>query len=150
MTEGEIIDLLARDTRDFSIAVARKMAFLATDTDADYVTVSPSGLTTQYEIKVSTADFRKDASKPSIRRYANPLEPNKPNYFYYVTAPGIVQASDIPEWAGWMQADPESPDIHVAKIAPRIRKEALPLKQILRLAKAMRQRGDGKRKRQTT
>ncbi|MCI0488974.1 MAG: hypothetical protein L0229_20470 [Blastocatellia bacterium] len=69
--------------------------------EADMISVTPAGLVSEYEIKVSRSDFFADAKKFRARRLANPLPIHtRPNYFYYAVPAGLVVADEIPDYAG--------------------------------------------------
>jgi hypothetical protein len=53
--------------------------------------------TTAYEVKVSRADFRREThdKQREARLYSE--------RFYYVTPPGLVEKTEIPDWAGLME-----------------------------------------------
>lgn len=52
-----------------------------------------------FEVKVSRADFMKEMQDPTKNAWARECF----DYFYYVTAPGVVKSIDeIPEGCGWM------------------------------------------------
>lgn len=60
---------------------------------------------TEFEIKISKYDFKADFNKKEKHRL---LEfKNKPqmipNYFYYVTPPGLLDKKDIPSYAGLIE-----------------------------------------------
>lgn len=76
--------------------------------EGDVMMVSPSGFVTEYEVKTSRADFKKDFSK--INKHGRLLKPNTPskkwgypyapNYFYYVCIDGLIKKNEIPPYAG--------------------------------------------------
>lgn len=76
---------------------------------------------TEYEIKISRADYKNDfkkLDKHNIIKDAFELKCNfefTPNYFYYVTPPGLIDKSEVPSYAGL---------IEVGKLKPRIVKKA--------------------------
>ena len=67
--------------------------------EADLISVTRAGLVHEYEMKCTTADFRRDAGKErkhaSLRRDGG----HGPSYFWYVTADFAIEP---PEHAGWM------------------------------------------------
>lgn len=68
----------------------------------------PSGFITEYEIKVSVADFKKDALKQSQyskRNKHNEIANGKRcNRFYFVVPEGMIKPEDIPEKMGLIYA----------------------------------------------
>lgn len=76
--------------------------------EGDVMMVSPSGFVTEYEVKTSRADFKKDFSKVSKHnRLKKPNAPSKswgypyaPNYFYYVCIDGLIKKDEVPAYAG--------------------------------------------------
>ncbi|QHJ74316.1 hypothetical protein VH12019_00397 [Vibrio phage VH1_2019] len=92
------------------------------DNEADLFAIRPSGLCDEIEIKVSKADFRIDEQKsvkvidestPNLRwhRYEDvpkrtALQDGKmSNYFWYAFPKGLVDHSEVPEWAGIIEVD---------------------------------------------
>ena len=104
--------------------------------EADIIMVSPSGLATEYEVKTSRADFKKDfakiskhknLAKPVLAKSRNTVAqyPNAPNYFYYVCEEGLLTVKDIPPYAGLIYVK-ENREVIVEKKAPRIHEHKLP------------------------
>ena len=64
---------------------------------------------TEYEIKISRNDFKADFKKEEKHKlisdgYLYKCNYNQiPNYFYYVTPPGLLDVSEIPEYAGLIE-----------------------------------------------
>lgn len=123
--------------------------------EADVAEVTKAGFFCEYEIKLSKADFRKDAIKqddPPRRRYWKDGEqwgphlskhvrlsmgdPKGPASFYFVTPIDLLTKHDIPNWAGWIEAAPKIPKraapYHLQllnrKTAPRLHHEKLDTK----------------------
>lgn len=94
--------------------------------EADLVSVTRALFTHEYEIKISLADFRKDAHKVSKHQELVFYKAHIPNYFWYATF-----AFDItpPDHAGWIKitkGDHRRPFIvEVRKEAPRLSDEKL-------------------------
>lgn len=94
--------------------------------EADFYAVSKANLVTEYEIKLSVADFKRDAEKakhvmqriPGTRFDVRtwPMERKHdllamrsergPNRFYFVVPVDLVDALTFPEWAGVICASP--------------------------------------------
>jgi len=77
--------------------------------ESDFVSITTSGFAHEYEIKISKSDFKRDSEKVWKHKVLlDRYEPKtaKPNYFWYVTPPGLVELAEVPEYAGlW---DPEN------------------------------------------
>jgi len=129
--------LQARHAGD-PVAVANKMSFLNMFCDADFVTVSMAGIVTEFEIKVSRSDFHRDRKKLRHAIYSGERRGRRPNRFWYVTAPDIITAEDLPAFAGWIEFD--GAELHTRREAPVLCRAKHDLTIILRLARAMRQR----------
>lgn len=86
--------------------------------ECDVLELRKSGFWAEYEIKLSRPDFRADRYK-AIRRFnyktmeydhfrkhdliASRSE-KAPNLFFYVCPSGLLEASEVPEWAGLIYA----------------------------------------------
>lgn len=123
---------------DAPIFVTNKLMFLNKCCTADAVAVSMSGLITEYEVKVSRADFVRDRHKKRFAIYSGEMPGRVPNFFFYATAPGIIDERDLPAWAGWLEY------VNGAFIerrpAPRTPAPKHPNAVLLQLARAMRRR----------
>lgn len=91
------------------------------DNEADLFAIRPSGLCDEIEIKVSKADFRLDESKSvkildeanakrrtlynTISKRDALCNGNMSNYFWYAFPVGLIEHSDVPEWAGIIEVD---------------------------------------------
>lgn len=64
-----------------------------------------------YEIKVSRSDFLGDDKWPSYLCYCN--------YFYFVTPPGLINESEVPEGVGWICASKNCAKLYTKRKAPR-------------------------------
>lgn len=99
--------------------------YIANDSEADLFAIRKSGLSDEFEIKVSRSDFLADKKKTvrvrsmtreeELFKWNNNPHPNtKPkyqalrdgnlpvNYFWYVVAEGIADESEIPDFAGFI------------------------------------------------
>lgn len=140
-THATLTESIRRHRAKDPIGVARKMGFPDNRSDADYVTVTNSGQVYEFEIKCSRADFLRDRHKHRFKVYEGKRKGRKPNRFFYVTAPGIIEEKDLPKWAGWIEFNPHL-GLVVQRQAPVLWKGKHDVKLILRLARAMRERGD--------
>ncbi len=105
----------------------------------DVFEVTKSGYWTEYEIKVSAADFERDGLKSKTRRYVTTNKHDRlasgdetgPGRFYFVVPVGLEGKVEIPSWAGLMVAKtrfgrvgdivkPNGLNLTTAKEAPRI------------------------------
>lgn len=120
------------------IGVANKRDFLNLFTESDYVAATMAGQIYEYEVKVSRKDFQIDRLKKRNRIYEGHLPGEKPNRFFYVTAPGIVTVEDIPSFAGWIEW--VDGVLTTRREAPLLRRDPHPPVILLRLARAMRHR----------
>lgn len=64
---------------------------------------------TEYEIKISRSDFKADFKKIKkhqllLDSYTYKFSAELPNYFYYATPPGLLNKSEIPKYAGLIEA----------------------------------------------
>lgn len=76
--------------------------------EIDVFKLSKSMFVTEYEIKVSKADFKKDFKKGSYYRKGLKHEnlangTGGPNRFFFVVPSGLVSASDVPVHAGLIE-----------------------------------------------
>lgn len=109
--------------------------------ECDVISISKSGYVYEYEIKVSRSDFKADFKKTWKHEKLINLEPLRildewmngkktggkvtqviiPNYFYYVTPPGMLKVDEIPPYAGLGEETGES-WIRIIKKAPKLHK----------------------------
>jgi hypothetical protein len=86
--------------------------------EADAWHFQKNGYCTEYEVKVSRADFKNDAKKQQRYRWGDCRGAPKharlqlgdeagPNRFWYVTPPGLIKPDELPEFAGLLEASPE-------------------------------------------
>lgn len=114
--------------------------------EADVIAVTKSDLLVEYEIKLSKSDFKADFKKRAKHlRYSGIKHRRKgwlgiPNRFYYVTTPGLLELSDIPEYAGLIEIDSSLPDHCSAKTlkkAPLIHSDKCPNMTMEQIAHAL-------------
>lgn len=103
--------------------------------EADLIRVSSRLFSAEYEIKVSTADFRHDAAK---RWKHVALEDGgdergrlgmAPNHFWYVAPAGIIPADEVPRYAGLIEI--VGHDITPRVKAPKLHGHKLPVGKLL-------------------
>lgn len=75
--------------------------------ESDLLMISKTGFTTEYEIKLSVQDFKRDASKEGnwvqgvqLSKYESLVKGLGPNRFFYVFPKGMIDREQVPEWAG--------------------------------------------------
>jgi hypothetical protein len=110
--------------------------------ECDLLELRKSGFWIEFEIKLSRADFRADRYKTE-RRFNYELgvydsrnkhdclrtkRPCGPNYFWFVAPSGLIEADEVPEWAGLMAANESQRRqfpiwTEIIKKAPRLHKE---------------------------
>lgn len=91
--------------------------------EMDVVSMSKSGVLREYEIKVSRTDFKADKKKKTKHiHYSEKDKWYAPNYFTYVCPVGLINESEVPEYAGlWYYSNGK---FYVIKESPRIHKYA--------------------------
>ncbi len=106
--------------------------------EADVLVLRKSGATLEFEVKVSREDFRADFRKTEKHEQMKRGHPQGPQYFFYACEPGIINADDVPAYAGLVHIVRHyypnisntvmlhKDQIEVVKAAPRLHKEASP------------------------
>ncbi len=105
--------------------------------EMDVATITKSGYLSEYEVKISRADFLRDNVKGTgfhnstgkFARYAIPDEFAAPNYFWYVCPEGLIKLGEIPEYAGLIYYS--NGEFTFAKRAVRIHKKPKDLNKAL-------------------
>lgn len=80
--------------------------------ESDVVSVTRSGFTHEFEIKITRSDFKQDAKKertrllldPTVTGYFHSHTVSRPNYFWYVTPEGMIAEAEVPDYAGLIYA----------------------------------------------
>jgi len=115
--------------------------------ECDVFEVTKAGYVTEYEVKISRADFFADAKKerevfprgygePSVFEKKHDLlaakSPRGPSRFFYVTPAGLLDPSEIPVWAGLIEVEAHTPELHCSRFrereittAPRLHREKI-------------------------
>lgn len=97
--------------------------------EIDLLQLSKAGMTTEYEIKISKADFKKDAEKSFTDR--NFIKTKKhdylrsgqgSNYFYFILPKGIIDISEVPDFAGLIELGEDVKEVRYTKHAPLLTK----------------------------
>lgn len=76
--------------------------------ETDFVSVTRDFKVCAYEIKISRADFKADFQKHEKHKTFNEGKPiaRLPNRFYYVCPAGLLNANEIPHYAGLLWVEP--------------------------------------------
>ena len=108
--------------------------------ESDVITINGSGFVSEFECKISRADYLRDKKKPKFDafkyhkahkerhdkavlegKWDRPFIPHIPNYFWYVTLDFDIEP---PEYAGWLKVTYNEKkywhDVKVMKVAPRL------------------------------
>lgn len=98
--------------------------FFLGDYECDMVKFHDSGLISEYEIKISRSDYRKDFTKKKNGKYkhkelASGLLPT--NKYYFVVPKDMVKIDEVPTYAGLIYITP-SGSTSVVKPAPFLHK----------------------------
>lgn len=110
--------------------------------EGDVFEVTKSGYLYEYEVKITRADFKKDAEKERcyysgqrISKFDQLREGNRCNYFYYVVPENMVSVDELPEFAGliYMNNSYKYPEFKTIKQAPKLTTEKAGEKHILKL-----------------
>jgi hypothetical protein len=74
--------------------------------ECDILRITKSSHLVEYEVKVSRADFKADASKECRwqSKYDNIKAGGRVNRFFYVVPEGIIHKDEVPDWAGLIYA----------------------------------------------
>lgn len=114
--------------------------------ECDVLSIMKSGLSCEYEIKISRKDFRADAKKGKYEKFERRLEGettfdrhwgigNKhvkqidlhvPNHFSYVVPSGMITAAEVPHYAGLIYTDPVCRYFEVVKKPVKIHADIYP------------------------
>jgi hypothetical protein len=95
--------------------------------ESDFFSVSESGYIYEVEIKISRGDFKDDFNKTNKHILLESNNPenfkSKPNKFFYAAPRGLLISSMIPEYAGFLEVDPQTKNVTTVKDAPFLHKE---------------------------
>lgn len=123
--------------------------------EADVVGVLRSGFISEFEVKVSRADFKAEARKAHRGLLTNPMQKTffgerrhpRPNYFYYTVPSGLIQPDEVPDHAGLLYVEKEVRSsalyygtVKIAKPARRLHSEKLADSQREQLMRAVNER----------
>lgn len=99
--------------------------------ESDYLSLTNSGYLYEGEVKISKSDFKADFKKENKHLilenayHNNTVIENKmcPHYFFYAVPENLIDASEIPEYAGLVYAVNYYPYVKWIKKAPLLHKE---------------------------
>lgn len=107
--------------------------------EADMLSVTTVGKIVEYEIKVSRQDFKADKHKKKKHNALSSRLFNSrkgiPNYFNYVSPPGIIDKDEVPDYAGLIHVTRKGQVIEV-KRPPQLHRQTINSKQVRSLLKA--------------
>lgn len=122
--------------------------------EADVFELTEAGYFREYEVKLTRADYRRDADKSREKWVARGTyrtdvkhellaggSEKGPSRFWYVTPVGLIDKAELPEWAGLMEVTDRGPkhrrerrytlrevakarQLHKAKIRPTVETDA--------------------------
>lgn len=138
MTEKDLqVALFRRYSKGWKVACPNKHMF---GWEADVLSVTPKHYTTEYEIKLTKADFLKDAEKGwadygknYVSKYDRMISGQGPNRFFYVIMKDVVDVDMIPDFAGYIEATKTKRGgffLHQKKPAKRLHNKKLTDKKI--------------------
>jgi hypothetical protein len=96
--------------------------------ESDLLSICKKNMATEYEVKISRADFKADVKKIDKHKVlseaynGSPTRERLPNFFYYAAPKGILNLEDIPEYAGWVEIGIKS---IIMKEAPRLHRQGI-------------------------
>lgn len=98
--------------------------------ETDFFGISKTGYAIEIEIKISKADFKNDFKK--IKKHSNLADKSfvrKPNRFMYACPYGLIDASEVPEYAGLIYIGTHNYNSKIIKNPPLLHKQK-PLENI--------------------
>lgn len=96
MTEADIIRILTMtlDTKRFPFQMPNAFIY---GHECDYWAMDEAGITREYEVKISRADYFKDAEKHKH------ITLDSANYFYYVVPQGLIKPDEVDKKYGLIE-----------------------------------------------
>ncbi len=94
--------------------------FFLDDYECDLVKFHADGTVTEYEIKISIEDFKKDFTKKRKGKFKHKELAKgdlQPNYFYFVVPKGLINEKHVPRYVGLIEIS-KTGSIKVLKKAP--------------------------------
>ena len=117
--------------------------------EADVFEVTKSGYLYEYEVKITRADFKKDAEKCSgwvcnkengfiredITKFNQLREGKRVNYFYYLVPEGLITVDELPEFAGliYINTKYRHPSFKTVKVAPKLSTDKITDQRMMKL-----------------
>lgn len=97
---GEIIKALGKRQvlRNHTPVVANVTTMF--DWEVDLFSVNKAGMTYEFEVKISRADFLRDKNKKKWAMYEWKKKTRLPNYMAYACPAGLIEAGEIPAFCG--------------------------------------------------
>jgi hypothetical protein len=146
MTERDIQNAIFRDHNTSHVLICPNYTPAGWH-ECDVFAVTKAGYMTEWEIKLTKADFKKDSKKTETETYLTRLNESRgiqrktkhdrlaaadimgPSRFFYVLPEGVIDDQDVPMWAGIIRAssNPKSGRVHLNKTreAPRLHKQTI-------------------------
>jgi hypothetical protein len=132
-TEGLIIDkltghLLGNSTVRYFL---NNLYVFSNSWESDYLSLTKSGYLYEGEVKISKSDFKADFKKEKkhllleTKYNGKSLSDNDlcPHYFFYAVPEGLIDVSEVPEYAGLVYATTYYPYVKWVKKPPLLHKE---------------------------
>lgn len=132
-TEGLIIDkltghLLGNSTVRYFL---NNLYVFSNSWESDYLSLTKSGYLYEGEVKISKSDFKADFKKEKkhllleTKYNGKSLTDNDlcPHYFFYAVPDGLIDVSEVPEYAGLVYATTYYPYVKWVKKPPLLHKE---------------------------
>lgn len=102
------------------------MKYFSLENENDFIGVTDSGITIEYEIKTRKFDFADDFKKEKKHEKLKKaflskdktVDFNVPNRFFYAAPPGIIDKKQVPKYAGLIEVDENK--VRVIKAAPTL------------------------------
>lgn len=119
--------------------------------ECDVIAVTKSMIVTEFEVKISRADFKKDFKKGKHQYLSGKLSNdyrNIPNRFFFVCPTGLIKVEEVPEHAGLIYVklftltdqDKRHFEIELIKPAPLIHRDKAGPELIFRICQSLTQR----------
>lgn len=106
--------------------------------ECDLVSVTPTNLICEYEIKCTRSDFKADFNKEAkhsiLRLRASPEQSMMPAYFYYAVPRDLIDKSEVPDYAGLIYVYPV---LQYIKKAPRLHREKITESHVRRIHRGL-------------
>jgi len=108
--------------------------------ESDVITVTKANFVNEFEIKLSTADYKKDFEKIERHTILESKSESRPNYFWFICMPDVT--NEVPEYAGLIHYLPDQPNWHrrftEIKRPPRLHSDKITLDQMRHITESFR------------